>query len=310
MEMRSPPQLVWRFEARDCPICGASRATASRVGRRGGAAHRLGLGRETGIVRCRSCHGVYALPTPLPQGNPYLEHQAEDYFKGHDSRGKVTAGENLAGQAERILGAKGRLLEIGCGRGELLRGAANAGWDVRGIEMTETFAHIAETQFGVTVETSPVETAHALQEQWDVILLAGVLEHVYDPMSLLARVHAGLRPGGIVFIDIPNECSFYSRMGNLYFRLTRRDWAVNLSPTFPPFHVVGFCPASLKWALAKTGLSPVRFELYKMNSCLTQSGNGLRARLEGVGLRASLALGHVLGMSAGITCWARRSLVR
>ena len=149
------------------------------------------------------------------------------------------------------------------------------------------------------------ETANALREQWDVVILAAVLEHVYDPMALLARVHAGLRRGGVVFIDVPNECSFYSRMGNLYLRLTGKDWAINLSPTFPPFHVVGFCPASLKWALGKTGFFPVQFELYKMESCFTPRDGGMKTRIEAAGLRMSLVLGQHLGMGAGITCWAR-----
>ncbi len=301
------PRVEWRLEERDCPICGEDRGTSIRLGRRGGAAHHLALGCETGIVRCRGCHGVYPLPTPLPTGNPYLEHEPEDYFKGHDSIGKVAAGEELARQAECILGWKGRLLEIGCGRGELLRGAANFGWVVQGIEMTETFAHIAKTEFDVAVEVSPAETATALRERWDAVVLAAILEHVYEPFALLARIRESLSPGGVVYIDVPNECSLYSRTGNLYLRLTGRDWAVNLSPTFPPFHVVGFCPASLKWALATTGFSPVHLELYKMESGLTPRDGGVRARLEAVGLRASLAVGHALGMGAGITCWARRS---
>lgn len=295
----------WRFEERDCPICAESRATAIRLGRRGGAAHQLALGCETGIVRCRGCHGVYPLPMPVAVANPYLDHSAETYFRGHDSTGKTAAGAELARRAEGILGAKGRLLEIGCGRGELLRGAANAGWDVRGIEMTETFAQIAKEEFGVPVEVSRAETAIALREQWDVVLLAAVLEHVYDPMALLARVHGSLRRGGVVYIDVPNECSLYTRMGNLYHRLTGKDWAINLSPTFPPFHVVGFCPASLKWALGRTGFLPVQFELYKMESCLAPRGDSPKARMEAAGLRASLALGQLLGMGAGITCWAR-----
>jgi SAM-dependent methyltransferase len=244
---------------------------------------------------------------PLPLGNPYLGHPAEDYFRGHDSRSKVAAGEELANRAGRILGGRGRLLEVGCGRGELLRGAANVGWEVRGIEMTETFARIANDEFGVRVEVSPAGTADSLREQWDVVVLAAVLEHVYDPMTLLHRVHSGLRPGGVVFMDVPNECSFYSRVGNLYLHLTGKDWAVNLSPTFPPFHVVGFCPVSLKWALGRTGLVPVYLELYKMEGCLPQRGSGLKSRLEATGLRAALALGQMLGMGAGITCWARRA---
>jgi SAM-dependent methyltransferase len=296
----------WRFEDRDCPICGQSRTTAIPLGRRGGAAHQLALGCETGIVRCRKCHGVYPLPMPLPVGNPYLDHPADAYFRGYDSDRKVTAGTALARRAERILGTKGRLLEIGCGRGGLLRGAANAGWDVRGIEMTETYAGIAAGEFGVSVEVSPAETAASLREEWDVIILAAILEHVYDPRALLARVHGGLRRGGVVFIDVPNECSFYSRAGNLYFHLTRKDWAINLSPTFPPFHVVGFCPASLRWALGKTGFLPVQFELYRMESCFTPRGGGVKAGIEAAGLRMSLVLGQLLGMGAGITCWARR----
>jgi SAM-dependent methyltransferase len=218
----------------------------------------------------------------------------------------VAAGERLARHAEHMLGSKGRLLEIGCGRGELLRGAADAGWAVHGVEMTATFAQIAKAQFGVTVETSSAERATALQERWDVVILAAVLEHLYDPLTLLARVREALRPGGFVFIDVPNECSFYSRIGNLYLRLRGRDWATNLSPTFPPFHVVGFCPASLKWALGRTGFSPVRFELYRMDSFLTSCEGSVRARLEELGLRATLVVGHALGMGGGIVCWARR----
>jgi 2-polyprenyl-3-methyl-5-hydroxy-6-metoxy-1,4-benzoquinol methylase len=160
-----------------------------------------------------------------------------------------------------MLGRTGRLLEVGCGRGELLRGAANAGWNVGGIEMTETFARVADERFGVPVEVSPAETAATLREGWDVVVLAAVLEHVYDPITLLRRVHDGLRPGGLLFIDVPNECSFYTRVGNLYFRLKRRNWAINLSPTFAPFHVVGFCPKSLRWALGRTGLVPIQLEL-------------------------------------------------
>jgi SAM-dependent methyltransferase len=295
----------WRFEERDCPICAEGWATAIPLGRRGGAAHHLALGRETGIVRCRRCHAVYPLPMPLPAGNPYLDHPPETYFAGHDSTDKVSAGERLACRAEEILGTRGRLLEIGCGRGELLRGAANRGWEVQGVDMTEPFARVAKDLFGVLVEVSPAETAQALREQWDVVVLAAVLEHVYDPMALLQRVHVGLRRGGVVFIDVPNECSFYSRLGNLYLRLTGKDWAINLSPTFPPFHVVGFCPASLKWALGRTGFSPIQFELYKMEGSLIPRDRSTRARIEAAGLELSLALGQSLGMGAGITCWAR-----
>jgi hypothetical protein len=74
-----------------------------------------------------------------------------------------------------------------------------------------------------------------------------LLEHLYDPADCLRRVH----DGGLVFIDVPNECSLFTRLGNAYMRLRGRPWAVNLSPTFPPFHVVGFCPSSLRRLLRR-----------------------------------------------------------
>lgn len=296
----------WRFEERDCPLCGAPSAAAVHLGRRGGPAHRGGLGVETGVVRCPRCHGVYQRPTAVPEGNPYQEHAPDSYFAAHASDEKIRSGEWLADRAAQLLGRQGKMLEIGCGRGELLRGAANRGWQVAGVDMTESFARIASSRFGVEVEVASAEATANLTREWDVVTLAAVLEHLYDPLAVLRRVKAALRPGGLIFIDVPNECSLLTRMGNLCQRLRGRNWAVNLSPTFAPFHVVGFCPGSLKYAIGSIGLEIVALELYKPRSCLATPGRGLQGRLEDAGARVGVALGQVLGMGAGIICWARR----
>jgi len=293
------------MEERDCPICGESCVTSRGLGRRGGRAHHARAGVETAVVRCRSCHGVYQLPTALPEGNPYLEQPAEGYFQHHDRERKVAAGESLAHAAEGMLGARGRLLEIGCGRGELLRGAANAGWRVAGVDMTEPFAADARS-LGFEIEVAPAASAEALERTWDVILLAAILEHVYDPVDLLRRVARALRPGGVVLLDVPNECSLYTYLGNLYRRLRGTDWAVNLSPTFPPFHVVGFCPSSLRLALDRAGLVPVSLRQYRMVSTFTPVRRGALASLETLGLEAALTVGRLVGMGAGLECWARK----
>jgi hypothetical protein len=95
-------------------------------------------------------------------------------------------------------------------------------------------------------------------------------------------------------------------MGNLYQRLRGRDWAVNLSPTFSPFHVVGFCPKSLRLALATSGLEVAILDLYDPQPCVATPGQGLTGRLEDMGARVGWALGRRLGMAGGIICWARR----
>jgi hypothetical protein len=138
------------------------------------------------------------------------------------------------------------------------------------------------------------------------VLLAAILEHVYDPRLCLERVREALVPGGLVFLDVPNECSLFARVANTYMRARGRDWAVNLSPTFPPFHVVGFCPRSLRAVLEATGFEVVELDTHRWQNELARRP-GVWPAVEHLGLGATLTLGAWTGMGAGITCWARRT---
>ena len=299
----SMSSVDWIAEDRSCPICGSR--TTRDLGARGGRAHREGRGLETRVVRCVDCHVVYQRPTLLPITNPYLDYSAREYFQLHDPRRKIEDGEALAAFAESILGRRfGSMLELGCGRGELLRGAANRGWKTYGVDMTADFAEVARREYGIQVEHASVKDSKALRETYDVVILAAILEHLYDPVETLDRVRGALVTGGLVFIDLPNECSLMNRIGNAYLRAQGRDWAVNLSPTFPPFHVVGFCPKSLRRLLTAGGFEIRSLQLYRTTSALPK-GSGVR-EVERYALDAVLSLGEFIGMGAGITCWAIR----
>src|SRR5258706_16018563 len=102
-----------------------------------------------------------------------------------------------------MLGRPGSMLELGCGRGELLRGAANRGGRVRGVEMTEEFARIATEKHGLEIERTSIERSQRLGESYDVVLLAAILEHLYEPAEMVKRVGRRLRRGGVVFFSVP-----------------------------------------------------------------------------------------------------------
>ena len=271
---------------------------------RGGLAHREGKGVETSVVQCVDCEVIYTNPTLIPESNPYAEETAEEYFQLHDWNRKVTNGEFLAAVAESVLGRPGSMLELGCGRGELLVGAANRGWTVYGVEMTESYAEIAQSK-GVRIECSSIQQCKSLGRTYDVILLAAILEHLYDPVETLKKVRDALRPGGLVFVDVPNESSLTMRIGNLYLRARGHDWVMNLSPTFSPFHVVGFSPASLSRTLKSAGFRIHKLEVPRWNNALAQ-GKGLRQKVERLAFGAVQAAGAYIGMGDGITCWAVR----
>jgi SAM-dependent methyltransferase len=260
------------------------------------------MGRSALVVRCRRCCLVYTRPLLVPEGNPYEEYSGEEYFQGKDPASRIQNGARLAAVTERFVGRKGRLLELGCGRGELLEGARRQGWEVAGVDMTPAFA---TTRPDLRVEVSPVAAASLLEENYEAIWLAAILEHLYDPGETLARVYRALVPNGIVFIDVPNECSLWTRVGNAYMRLRGRDWAINLSPTFPPFHVVGFCPRSLRRLLERTDFETLDLRTHRWRNELPVRP-GVVAQMERLGTEAILSWGAIVGMGAGITCWARR----
>lgn len=296
--------MEWTEERRACPLCGGCKH--SLVGFRGGDAHRSGLGVRATVVRCRSCHAVYCHPALLPQSNPYDMHSADEYFQAHDDAGKVASGVDLARRASTLLSRSGRMLELGCGSGAVLEGARRAGWVVQGVEMTPAFVAKARAR-GMDVEATSIESCRSLDQGWDCVLLAAVLEHLYDPVTCLRRVFAALVPGGLAFIDVPNECSLWTRIGNLYMRLRGRDWAVNLSPTFPPYHVVGFCPRSLAGVVKRIGFEVVELRTWRWQNELPPP-KSLVARLERQGMDAALSLGACIGSGAGMTAWIRRPL--
>ncbi|MBO0347856.1 class I SAM-dependent methyltransferase [Phormidium pseudopriestleyi FRX01] len=300
--MKKIKQVLWYGEDRPCPVCHSRKARI--LGSRGGPSHHRGEGVATHIVRSCDCDTVYQSPTLLPESNPYAAYSDQEYFKGHHAENKILNGERLAAFAEQILGKPGKMLELGCGRGELLKGAANRGWEVYGVEMTEGFAKVAQSH-DIEVEYASIETCTSLEKVYDAVLLAAVLEHLYDPMETLIKVREAIRPGGLLFIDVPNEGSLVTRIGNTYMRLRGRDWAINLSPTFPPFHVVGFSPSSLRYLLHSTGFRPFSLELHRWSNELPKVKD-IRARLEHKGLDVVQFIGGLIGMGDGITCWAIR----
>jgi SAM-dependent methyltransferase len=52
-----------------------------------------------------------------------------------------------------------------------------------------------------------------LDERFDVIMMGFVLEHVDDPVAVMARYRSFLAPGGRLFVTVPNAKSLNRRLG-------------------------------------------------------------------------------------------------
>lgn len=299
---------LYRWVEQTCPVCEV--APTKYVGRRGGAAHRAGAGVECEIWRCGLCGLLFPNPMPHPVGGLAQHYgiEADDYFQHHELEGKDESARFMLDQAERLAGGSGgRLLDIGAGRGELLKIARERGWEAVGLEPSATFAQYAARYSGAEIRGESIERAGFEPGSFDVVILSGVLEHLYDPSGTVGETARVLRPGGALFIDVPNETGLYFRVGNLYQRLRGRDWAVNLSPTFAPFHVFGFSAKSLRALLSKHGLSVAVWRCYGGRANLPSRG-GVAGLAEQAAARLVTAASNVGNLGTQIEAWAIKAV--
>jgi 2-polyprenyl-3-methyl-5-hydroxy-6-metoxy-1,4-benzoquinol methylase len=296
-----------RFEYRFivCPTCQID-DTRSR-GRRGGGAHRDGAGEECRVVECRRCGLLYSNPFPFPTNLDELYSVTDGYFDAHPEQEEKTRQRGELIQQLEALTPGRRLLDVGAGLGETVAAACRRGWDAWGIESARSFVDKAEQLVPGRVFHGEIQNAppRLTERLYDVIVLAAVLEHLHDPATVLHAVSRLLAPGGVLYVDVPNEVGLYFTMGNLWMRLRGRDWVVNLAPTFSPYHVFGFSRRSLTSMLQRHGLEPEVWRFYP-GTPLLPFRPSLSGAAEWIGSRLMSRLGRRGELGAYVECYARK----
>jgi 2-polyprenyl-3-methyl-5-hydroxy-6-metoxy-1,4-benzoquinol methylase len=100
-----------------------------------------------------------------------------------------------------------KVLDIGCGSCISLLEIRNLGGDPWGIETDPNVRAIAD-HFGLNVHIGSIHDNPFPGEDFDLIVLNQVIEHVPDPIALLKLVRSRLRPQGKVILGTPNSGSF------------------------------------------------------------------------------------------------------
>ncbi len=177
-------------------------------------------------MRCEGCGLV--MRNPQPSDDELAAIYTEHYFidrtpSGHfapetDSIKTQTAALYLD-EIETRLGMDAasrrgvKLLEIGPGLGHLLAEAASRGYDVTGVEYSESSVRVANERIGAPrVQQGSLGTVALLSAGFDVIVMADVLEHTRDPQTDLRHAWNALRPGGLLFLAVPSLDSWSARL--------------------------------------------------------------------------------------------------
>ena len=296
-----------QFEMRawHCPTC---KESAERfVGLRGGKYHRYNQGVVTRIVQCESCGLLYGNPFPYPRDAQRLYGDPEKYFENHSDVAKLSGNQAIAKELIRRLGKSNiSLLDVGSGRGEMVEAARREGADAVGLEFSAAMIRSARERYGIALVAASIEdyAAGASARVFDAVVLNAVLEHVYDPDSMVASLRKLTRVGSVVYIDVPNEPHLRSRVGNAANRILGSAGVYNLAPTFSPYHVYGFNPGALEVLLKKHGFEIISIDIFA-NPVLRSNKSAKDRLLAFVGTQVN-RLANATGTASNMLVWARR----
>jgi SAM-dependent methyltransferase len=107
----------------------------------------------------------------------------------------------------RYAQAGDRVLELGCGTGDLARTLAAAGLQVTGCDISPQMLRVACDHGGCArwVRLGPDwRRLPFISAAFDVVVASSVLEYVADPLSVLCECARVLRPGGVVLYTVPD----------------------------------------------------------------------------------------------------------
>jgi SAM-dependent methyltransferase len=236
-----------------CPLCEHSEAAVYLEGE-GEALDASMIGPSRGIVspgrilRCRGCGFGYRQTRFSEQKLAEMYGAMDPHLYQAEMEGRRRTAQRRLEVVRRHVHGR-RLLDVGCASGVFLELAAEAGWDATGVEPSAALCRQASKALAgkgsalcTTLECAPLAAAF-----FDAITIWDVLEHVPDPLAMLRKCRLLLRPGGFLFVNVPD-------LDSIEARILGRRWPLVLAE-----HLNYFNRPSLDLAGRKTGLTLVRF---------------------------------------------------
>jgi 2-polyprenyl-3-methyl-5-hydroxy-6-metoxy-1,4-benzoquinol methylase len=175
------------------------------------------------IAACLDCGFVFAhdLPSAEQYEAYYRSNLKYTYEGSRDAanalfaihQGSFELVDGYLSRNERNLhGRDSRILYIGCSTGELLALFQRNGYrHLEGVDPTPECSQIAKELYGIDVRTA-VLSELAPESQYDIVLLANVLEHIPNLREPMQRVASFMKDDGLLFVQVPDASHFGDEM--------------------------------------------------------------------------------------------------
>lgn len=211
------------------------------------------------IFKCKECGLIYPNPLPLADKEQFQINYSDPqkYFPVQIDEVRIKQYEDRLRIMDRFLAKKGLLLDIGCGRGELVFAAQRLGWQACGIDPSQAFIEYGRKNLGVDVKQGRLEEFNFPAEYFDAVCLSGVLQYVDTPKKLIAELSRVTKKNGIIYIEDTNTDALVLILGDLFFKLSGKKKTTRIYPEPPKFETYGFSPKTLSAYLEQAGFKVV-----------------------------------------------------
>lgn len=195
---------------------------------------------EFAYYRCSFCHSLFiANKLTLKK---VLKHYSQEYFEAKSFSGKKRRGYTSYKESQFTLEksfskkvdlikkyiSSGNLLDAGAAYGFFLRQSKNY-FNSIGLEISPFALSIAKKEFGLNIIEGNIEKTNFPGENFDVITMWDIIEHLLNPLNAVNEIIRILKPGGFVFISTDDSANWLPRLFGRYW------WAIG-----PPMHICHF----------------------------------------------------------------------
>jgi 2-polyprenyl-3-methyl-5-hydroxy-6-metoxy-1,4-benzoquinol methylase len=150
---------------------------------------------------------------------------------------------------------EGRVLDVGCSRGDFAEALSRAGFDTYGLDISVDACEKSRATLGedrVFCSTLK-ELAEQRTQRFTAITAMDVIEHCTDPVEFLGAAHALLKKDGILFLRTPTLSSPFHAVGSLSYKLTLGLYKTPLFKLYHAEHLYFFNELSMRRILQDCG---------------------------------------------------------
>jgi 2-polyprenyl-3-methyl-5-hydroxy-6-metoxy-1,4-benzoquinol methylase len=170
------------------------------------------------VLTCRTCGLVYVNQT-------FKTEKGEGIPAGYNAiylpaqRSFLARFEHNLDCIEDLEDSRGKILDIGCGVGYFLRVAQERGWVVAGVDLDKAAVDIAR-QYDIDVRWETVEEMPFSDDEFDVVTLFNVIEHLPTPRVALEEIRRVLKSRGLFVLETPTGDFHLKYPLHLLYRLS------------------------------------------------------------------------------------------